>query len=132
MIKKINKEIKKAMLEKDASKRDVLRAVKSTANLMAKEKHEEMEDAHVIAAVKKEIKALNGTLAALEGKTGVDEAAKDANYRISILEEYLPKMLNRNEVLAIAEPIIAGLENPNVGSAMKAVMAVLKGKADGM
>ena len=40
-------------------------------------------------------------------------------------------MLNRNEVLAIAEPIIAGLENPNVGSAMKAVMAVLKGKADG-
>ena len=66
MIKKINKEIKKAMLEKDASKRDVLRAVKSTANLMAKEKHEEMEDAHVIAAVKKEIKALNGTLAALE------------------------------------------------------------------
>ena len=131
MIKKINDEIKKAMLEKDASRRDVFFSVKSAANLMAKEAHKEVEDEHIISAIRKEVKALNGTLAALEGKDGVEEAVKDANYRISVLEVYLPKMLNHDEVLAVADPIVAAMENPNMGNAMKSVMAVLKGKADG-
>lgn len=131
MLKKINEEIKKAMVEKNASKRDVLRAVKSSANLIAKEAHEEVNDEHVLAAVKKEVKALNGTLAALNGKTGVEAAVEDANYRLSVLEAYLPKMLSKEEVAVLAKEIIDGLETPNMGTAMKAVMAELKGKADG-
>lgn len=131
MIKKINEEIKQAMINKDASKRDVLRAVKSTAGLLSKEVHTEVNDEHVMAAIKKEMKALSGTLAALDGKKGVEAAVKDAEYRMSILEEYMPKMLTKEEVMEILTPVIRGLESPNMGAAMKAAMAELKGKADG-
>jgi len=131
MLNKLNDEIKKAMINKDASKRDVLRAVKSSANLLAKEDHKEVDNDYILTAVKKEIKALQGTLAALDGNSGVEDAIKDANYRISILNDYMPKMLSKEEVLAIATPIINSLDNPNMGMAMKAVMPMLKGKADG-
>lgn len=131
MLNKINEEIKKAMIAKDTSKRDVLRAVKSSANLLAKEDHTEITDSHLLAAIKKEVKTLNGTLQALEGKNGVTEAVADAKYRITVLEEYLPKMMSEEEVKAAVIKIIGGLENPNMGTAMKAVMQELKGKADG-
>ena len=131
MLAKINEEIKNAMIHKDASKRDVLRAVKSSANLLAKEDHTGITDEHIVAAVKKEIKTLNGTLQALEGKNGVAEAVADAKYRISVLEEYMPKMMSEAEVEVTVARIISGLENPNMGTAMKVVMHELKGKADG-
>lgn len=131
MLKKIESEIKAAMITKDPAKRDVLRAVKSSANLMAKEKHEEVSDEYILAAIKKEIKALQGTITALEGKSGVEKVVSDANYRIQILNTYMPTMLSKDEVRQIAMPIINALENPNFGLAMKSVMPFLKGKADG-
>ena len=131
MITKINEEIKNAMMNKDTSKRDVLRAIKSSANLMAKENHTEITNEHVISAIKKEIKTLNGTVVSMEMNPAAANAVADAKYRISILEAYLPKMMTKEEVMNIAENIIKTLENPNMGTAMKAVMSELKGKADG-
>lgn len=74
---------------------------------------------------------LNGTIVSLEGKSGVEVAVIDANYRMSILNEYLSELLTKQEVIVISTPLLKVLENPNMGTAMKTVMPSLKGKADG-
>lgn len=131
MITKINEEIKKAMIAKDSSKRDVLRAVKSSAGLIAKELHTEISNEHVLSAINKEIKALNGTINSLSGNTAGAAAVEDARYRISILEDYLPVMMSAEEVESEVKRILDGLGEVDMRNAMKAVMAELKGKADG-
>ena len=132
MINKINTEIKNAMLEKDASKRDVLRAVKSAAGLFAKEEHVELNDNHIIKAAQREIKTLRGTIVSLNG-TNMEHSAivEDAQYRIHILEDYLPVMLSEDAVKAEVAQILNGIENLTMGMAMKTVLSQLKGKADG-
>jgi len=54
----------------------------------------------------------------LEGKSGVDEAATDAKYRMDILAEYLPKILSKEEAKEIARPLIEKLEIPSMRKAI--------------
>lgn len=132
LIDRLNDEIKQAMLSHDADKRDALRAVKSGTTLMRKEQHtDEVSDSMVVAAAQKEIKAYEQTILALKGKEDTPNY-KSAAYRISLLKEYLPKQLSEEEVRAKISEIVAGLPaDANFGAKMKAVMAQLKGQADG-
>ena len=52
--------------------------------------------------------------------------------RYDVIAEYAPKMMSADEVKAYIESNFAELlESKNKGQIMKAVMGVLKGKADG-
>jgi len=54
------------------------------------------------------------------------------NFRYSVMEEYAPKLLSKDEVLAILNDKFADvIATKNKGQIMKAVMGELKGKADG-
>lgn len=132
LIDKLNDEIKQAMISKDTEKRDALRAVKSATTLMRKEQHvDDVSDSMVVAAAQKEIKSYEQTLLALKGMEDTPNF-KNASYRISLLKEYLPKQLSEDEVRAKVTEIVAGLPaDANFGVKMKAVMAQLKGQADG-
>ena len=132
LIDRLNEEIKQAMLDKDADKRDALRAVKSGTTLMRKEQHTDIvTDSMVAAAAGKEIKAYEQTILALKGKEDTPNY-KSASYRIRLLQEYLPKQLSEEEVKAKIAEIVKKLPaDVNFGVKMKAVMAELKGQADG-
>ena len=47
------------------------------------------------------------------------------------IDELAPKMMSEEEVRKEIELILAGINAPNKGAAMKCIMPVLKGKADG-
>lgn len=131
LLERLNAEIKEAMLNKDTEKRDVLRAIKSNATLIAKEKHVDIADEFVLDAIKKEIKQLNQTLNSLTGKEDTD-LFKGTAYRIKVLEAYMPKQMTEDEIREAVRNIIANLgENVAFGVKMGAVMKELKGKADG-
>ena len=53
--------------------------------------------------------------------------------KIAVLEKYLPPEMTEDAVRAVVIDVISALdpERKNLGTAMKAVMAKLKGKADG-
>ena len=67
------------------------------------------------------------------GRTDLlDEAEK----RLSVLEEYAPKMMNEDEIRAVISEVLYGLdiEKPlpkDKGRIMKELMPKVKGKADG-
>jgi hypothetical protein len=127
----IDAKIKEAMINKDAETRDVLRAVKSNANLAAKEAHTDVTDDMFVSAFKKELKMMNQTVASLAGKEDTD-LYKSTLSKIKVIESFLPKEMTEEDVKAIVEKIVAGLgDNANFGTKMQAVMKELKGKADG-
>lgn len=132
LMESINAKIKEAMVNKDADTRDALRAVKSAANLTAKEKHsEEVTDEMLVNAVKKEIKLMNQTVASLAGKEDSD-LYKSAVKKIKALETFLPEEMSEDELRTVIKNILSNVDpSANFGVKMQAVMKELKGKADG-
>lgn len=130
LLDKLNKEIKEAMVSKDTNKRDVLRSVKSRANLLAKENHCEINDELLVKALQKELKELSQALEGFKNNTD-NNVYKDYTYRVSVLKEYMPSMMSEDEVREEVKRILNNLDNVPFGKKMQAVMGELKGKADG-
>lgn len=130
LLEKINNEIKSAMVSKDTDKRDVLRSVKSRANIIAKENHCEISDEILVKAVQKEMKELTQALDSFKGNSE-NEVYKGYKYRVDLLEEYLPSMMSEDEVRKAVAKILDSLGDVPFGKKMQAVMGELKGKADG-
>ena len=53
------------------------------------------------------------------------------NEKLTYIEAYAPKMMDEAEVKAVVYEALAALETVNKGVAMKTVMPLLKGKAEG-
>jgi hypothetical protein len=51
--------------------------------------------------------------------------------KVKILETYLPAEMDEAQLEEIVKQTVSQLDNPNMGMAMKAVMAEVQGQADG-
>lgn len=131
---KIKSQIKESMKNKDVDKRDVLKMVVDKAKTIVKEKNpndssDSIPNEIIIQAINKELKQLRQTKDSLKGKEN-SELYLTTLKKISILEMYLPKMMGIDEVQKEVERILSIGDYPNFGMKMKAVMPVLKDKAD--
>ena len=134
MYTRIKTQIKEAMKAKDNVKRDVLKMVVDKAKSIKKENNPNdttdiVSDDIIVTAINKEMKQLNQTKDALKGREDTD-LYKETEIKISILSEYLPKMMTKEEVEEAVARILSEGDYPNFGLMMKATMAELKGKAD--
>ena len=134
MYVKIKEQIKDAMKNKDTEKRDVLKMVVGKAKSIIKEKNptansEDIPDDVMIQAIQKEIKQLIQTKDSLVGREESELYVATVK-KMVLLEEYLPKMMSKEEVEAAVAEILTAGDYPNFGLKMKAVMCALKGKAD--
>ncbi len=94
--------------------------------------HADFNDDQVLAVLRKEVKQRRETLAEIEG-TGREDLVQQTKEEIEVLAKYLPAEMSAEAIEAAVKEIIDSLdpEQRNMGSVMKAVMAKLKGKADG-
>lgn len=134
MYLKIKAQIKEAMKEKNNLKRDSFKMVIDKAKAIMKEKNptevsENIPDEVIIQAIQKEIKQLNQTKEALKDRENTALYAETV-YKMSILSEYLPKQMTKEEVEKAVYNILSSGEYINFGEKMKVCMAKLKGKAD--
>lgn len=130
-------EIKEAMKTKNIEKRDVLKMVINKARLIEKEKNpnksdDNISDAAISRAVKKELKQLNQTKDSLKGKEKTNLYCS-TECKIEYLNRYLNSgsVMSREDIRLFVENEIKKLDNVNKGSVMKIVMPQLKDKADG-
>lgn len=137
MYEKIKANIKEAMKNKDVVRRDVLKMVIDKARTIQKEQNpndtpEIIPDNIMIQAIQKEIKQLAQTLDSIKGKNEAKfvQVAQTTAHKVTILNEYLPAQMTREEVERTVFNILTGGNYLDFGSKMKAVMAELKGKAD--
>lgn len=134
MYVKIKSDIKEAMKNKNIEIRDCLRMVVDKAKTAMKEKNpteviEDIPDDVIISAIQKELKQLKQTADALSGKED-SYYYQETIYKIAILDKYLPKQMDREEVEKAVAEILSNGEYSNFGMKMKAVMSELRGKAD--
>lgn len=94
--------------------------------------HADFNDDQVLAVLRKEVKQRKETLSELES-SGREDLVEQTKAEIDVLEKYLPAEMTPEAVEAAVKEIVDAMDpgQKNMGSVMKAVMAKLKGQADG-
>lgn len=94
--------------------------------------HADFNDDQVLAVLRKEVKQRKETLAEIES-SGREDLVEQTKAEIDVLEKYLPAEMTPEAVEAAIKEIVDAMDSgqKNMGSVMKAVMAKLKGQADG-
>ncbi len=129
--------IKESMLAKNALKLKAFRAMSAafTNELVAKNKkpQEMLSDEEAIVVITRMAKQRKDSIEQFK-KGNRDDLVKEEQAELSILETYLPKLMDKSEVekFARAEKEKLGITDATKkGMLMSALMKELKGKADG-
>jgi uncharacterized protein YqeY len=133
----IKNKIKEAMIAKDADKLKAYRSMSAafTNELIAKGRkpNEFLADEEAMAVVSRLVKQRRDSIEQYKNG-GREDLVKEEQAELSILEVFLPKMMERGEVekLARAKQGEMNVDVSKKGMLMAALMKDLKGKADGM
>jgi len=96
-------------------------------------KQKELEDADVIAYLRRTIKSRKEMLEESE-KAGRQDIAEQTRAEIAFLEKLLPQMMSRDELIAVVKEVKTALSasSPSdMGKMMKEVMNRVAGRAEG-
>lgn len=130
---KLNSDLKQAMRDGDKVKRSVIRLVIAAIQNAEIAKQTALEDNDVLGIIAKEVRQHQESIDAFKAGKRQDLIDQE-EAELKILQEYLPKQMTRDEVIAEARKIIAevGAQGPgDKGRVMPKIIAQLKGKADG-
>jgi uncharacterized protein YqeY len=135
LTERIDSDLKDAMRAKDAAKLGVLRMLKSALKYSAIEKSAEgqLDDAEAAQVIRKQVKQRHDSIESFE-KGGRPELAAKEKEELSILNAYLPKGLEAEELAALVRETIAEVgatSKAQMGAVMKALQAKVAGRADG-
>lgn len=133
-LEKIKQDMITALKSGDKEKKDTLSLLVSALNSKAKDKLAELTEAEELAVLQKELKQTKETLQ-FAGNDRTDIIEK-CNFRISVIESYLPKQMDESDIRQIIDEVISSLSIETVtkgdkGRIMKDLMPKVKGKADG-
>jgi uncharacterized protein YqeY len=128
----ITADLKEAMKARDQVRLDTLRSVLSAFTYKRVEAGHDPTDDEQLAIVQKLVKQRNDSITEF-GKAGRTELVEKESRERDILQKYLPEQKSPDEVRAIVREALGGIpaEGRNQGAAMKVVMPLLKGLADG-
>lgn len=131
---KINDAVKAAMKAKEKKRLEALRAVKA-AILIAKteSKDSALNEASEIAMLQKLIKQRRDA-AEIYTQQNRAELAADEEFQANVIQEFLPKQLSEEELVATLKEIISqtgATSQKDMGKVMGKANETLKGKAEG-
>ena len=134
MTEQVRQSMVAAMKAKDKPRKETLSMLLAALKNKAIDKRAELTQEEEIQVVLKEIKQTKESLEL----TPADRTELIAEFknRISVLEEFAPKMMDSDEIKAIIQGVLAelGIDAPtgkDKGRIMKVLMPKVKGKADG-
>ena len=123
-----------AMKSGDKERKNALSMLLSALKNATIDKREDLTDEESDVVIRKEIKQTKETL----DTTPADrvEMIEQCKLRISVYEEFVPKMMDASEIDMVISEVLAelGIDSPSgkdKGRIMKALMPRVKGKADG-
>ena len=122
-----------AMREGDTVRRDTLRLVLAAVKQAEVDEQVTLDDGAVQAVLTKQAKQRRESIADYE-KAGRPELAAQEAAEVLLIESYLPQMMSREKVEAIAAEVIAesGVTDvKGMGQVMGRLMPRFKGRADG-
>lgn len=130
---KLNHDLKEAMRAKQGERRDTLRLLLAAIKQSEVDEQTELGEDEIEALLFKQAKQRHESITAYE-KADREDLAGPERAELVIIEAYLPQMMSREEIEAIAREIIdrVGADSPkSMGAVMGQLMPQVKGKADG-
>ncbi len=133
-IEEVRADMVKAMKAGDKETKETLSMLLAALKNKAIDKRDDLTEEEETQVIMKEIKQTKETLE----MTPADrtEIIDDCNKRLSVLEQYAPKMMDEAEIRGVILATLkeVGIETPTAkdkGKIMKVLMPKVKGKADG-
>jgi uncharacterized protein len=131
---RIDSDLKDAMRAKDARRLNVLRMLKSALKYAAIEKSDAgLDDAAATQVIRKQVKQRQDSIESFE-KGGRPELAAKEKEELEMLNAYLPKGMNADELATMVRETIAEIgatSKAQMGAVMKAMQGKVAGRADG-
>ena len=130
---KLMEDLKESMRNKDVIRKNTIQMVRAAILQLEKDKGIEVEDNKILEIISKEVKSKKDVLKDFE-KAERQDLIDQTNQEISVLQEYLPKQLSREEVKAEVEKIIAEIgatSMKDMGAIMKEAKAKMGASAEG-
>ncbi len=129
----LRENLKEALRARDARRKSVIRMALAAIVNAEVEHGGDLDDADVIAVLRGEARCRRDTIAELQQANRPEMLAKE-EAELVMLEEYLPKLLSREEIAEEARQGIAEVGATGMGQmgpVMRQLMPKLKGRADG-
>ena len=130
---KLLEDLKDAMKTKNVNKKNAVQMVRTAILQIEKDKGIEVSDEQILGIVAKEVKTRKDAIAEYE-QANREDLIEKANEEIKALEEYLPKQLNDEELVAEVKKVIEKLNATSMkdmGPVMKEAKATIGAQADG-
>ena len=126
-------DLKDAMKTKNVNKKNAVQMVRTAILQIEKDKGIEVSDEQILGIVAKEVKTRKDAIAEYE-QANREDLIEKANEEIKALEEYLPKQLTDEELVAEVKKVIEKLNATSMkdmGPVMKEAKATIGAQADG-
>lgn len=133
LTEQLQADMKTAMRDGDATRRDTLRMAIAAAQNAAKDKRAPLSDDEALDVLTREVKKRRESIEAYQAAGRQDLADKE-QAEVDILSPYLPEQLGEDEVRVLVREAIAstGAASPrDMGRVMGELMPKVKGRADG-
>ena len=130
---KLMDDLKESMKNKDVIRKNTIQMVRAAILQIEKDKGIEVQDDKILEIISKEVKTKKDVLKDFE-KAERQDLIDQTNQEISVLQEYLPKQLTREEVKAEVEKIITEIgatSMKDMGAIMKEAKAKMGASAEG-
>ena len=130
---KLMEDLKESMKNKDVIRKNTIQMVRAAILQIEKDKGIEVEDDKILEIISKEVKTKKDVLKDFE-KAERQDLIDQTNQEISVLQEYLPKQLSREEVKTEVEKIITEIgatSMKDMGAIMKEAKAKMGASAEG-
>lgn len=130
---KLMEDLKESMKNKDVIRKNTIQMVRAAILQIEKDKGIEVEDNKILEIISKEVKSKKDVLKDFE-KAERQDLIDQTNQEISVLQEYLPKQLSKEEVKSEVEKIIAEIgatSMKDMGAIMKEAKAKMGASAEG-
>jgi len=130
---KLQQEMKDALKSGDSRKRTLLGMVLSAVKNKEIEKRGELNEEDIVAVVSSEIKKRRDSVEQYQ-KGGRSDLAEQEKKEAEMLMAYMPEQMSEDEVLSEVKKAISetgAKDIKEMGKVIGAVMAKVKGKADG-
>ena len=133
LLKNITDEMYLSMKSGDKEKANTLRTLISKLKDQQIKLREDISDEETLKVIKTLVKQRRES-AEIYSKAGREELAEKENFEISILDNYLPKLMSDEDVLSLIKKIVDETNAKylsDIGKVMPLVMQRGKGKVDG-
>ena len=128
----IQEDVKSAMRARDQKRLTALRLITAAVKQVEIDQRIEMDDAAVLAVLDKMVKQRRDSTTQFQD-AGRDELAAIEIAEITIIQEFLPKQLSEDEIIAMIDDALSVIEVKGMaamGALMGAIKPKLQGRAD--